>query len=61
MKKSVSVELPGKIAFTSSMANKFGKIDFDDLNREKSSYWNPLKDYYSNTKLMVRILIKFIF
>ena len=58
MKKSVSAELPGKIAFTSSKLNDIGEIDFDNLNLEKGAYWNPLKSY-GNTKLMVRILIKF--
>ena len=58
MKKSVSAELPGKIAFTSSKVNDVGEIDFDNLNLEKGAYWNPLKSY-GNTKLMVRILIKF--
>ncbi|GBC02585.1 hypothetical protein RclHR1_00470015 [Rhizophagus clarus] len=51
MKKSVSAELPGKIALTSSRANFFGEIDFDNLNLEKGAYWNPLKGY-GNTKLM---------
>jgi hypothetical protein len=55
MKKSVSDELPGKIAFTSSKANKFGEIDFDNLNLEKGTYWNPLKAY-GNTKLMVKLI-----
>jgi hypothetical protein len=56
MKKSVSAELPGKIVFTSSLANLFGEIDFDNLNLEKGGYSNPLKAY-ANTKLMVRILV----
>ena len=56
MKKSVSAELPGKIALTSSGANYSGEIDFDNLNLEKGAYWNPLKSY-ANTKLMVRISI----
>ncbi|GBB96414.1 hypothetical protein RclHR1_02750006 [Rhizophagus clarus] len=51
MKKSVSAELPGKIAFTTSKAYKLGEIDFDNLNLEKGAYWNPLKAY-GNTKLM---------
>jgi hypothetical protein len=52
MKKSVSAELPGKIAFTSSTFQTMGEIDFDNLNLEKGAYWNPFKAY-SNTKLMV--------
>jgi hypothetical protein len=56
IKESVSAELPGKIAFTSSSAHFNGEIDFDNLNLEKhSSYWNPVKGNYANTKLMVRI------
>jgi len=51
IKKSVSAELPGKIAFTSSKNQEFGVIDFDNLNLEKGAYWNPLK-CYANTKLM---------
>ncbi|CAB4485507.1 uncharacterized protein OCT59_001106 [Rhizophagus irregularis] len=44
IKKSVSAELPGKIAFTSSSVHFNGEIDFDNLNLEKhSSYWNPVK------------------
>ncbi|CAB4485508.1 NAD(P)-binding protein [Rhizophagus irregularis] len=35
IKKSVSAELPGKIAFTSSGTQRYGKIDFDNLNLEK--------------------------
>ena len=54
IKKSVSAELPGKIALTSSEANQFGEIDFDNLNLEKGNYWNPIKAY-GNTKLMVII------
>ncbi|RIA80794.1 hypothetical protein C1645_881958 [Glomus cerebriforme] len=57
MKKSVSTELPGKIAFTSSVANIFGEINFDNLNLEKGAYWNPLKAY-ANTKLMNVITAK---
>jgi hypothetical protein len=57
MKKSVSAALPGKIVITSSRANNFGEIDFDNLNLEKGAYWNPLKGY-ANTKLMVRFPIK---
>jgi hypothetical protein len=57
IKKSVSAELPGKIALTSSRANNFGEIDFDNLNLEKGAYWNPLKGY-ANTKLMVGFLNK---
>ena len=56
IKKSVSAELPGKIALTSSGANYIGEIDFENLNLEKGAYWNPLKGY-ANTKLMVRISI----
>ncbi|GBB96412.1 hypothetical protein RclHR1_02750004 [Rhizophagus clarus] len=51
MKKSISADLPGKIAFTSSKNQEFGEIDFDNLNLEKGAYWNPLKGY-ANTKLM---------
>ncbi|GBB96413.1 hypothetical protein RclHR1_02750005 [Rhizophagus clarus] len=51
MKKSISADLPGKIAFTSSKSQEFGEIDFDNLNLEKGVYWNPLKGY-ANTKLM---------
>ncbi|CAG8454436.1 17036_t:CDS:2 [Rhizophagus irregularis] len=43
MKRSVSAELPGKIAFTTSVANQFGEIDFDNLNLEKNNYWHPFK------------------
>ena len=57
IKKSVSVQLPGKIVFTSSDSQEFGEIDFDNLNLEKGAYWNPIKSY-GNTKLMVRISIK---
>ncbi|RIA80801.1 hypothetical protein C1645_729957 [Glomus cerebriforme] len=57
MKKSVSAELPGKIAFTNSEANQFGELDFDNLNLEKGAYWNPLKGY-GNTKLMGVIISK---
>ncbi|RIA80800.1 hypothetical protein C1645_810307 [Glomus cerebriforme] len=57
VKKSVSAELPGKIAFTSSDANRFGELDFDNLNLEKGAYWNPLKGY-ANTKLMNIIIAK---
>ena len=60
MKKSVSAELPGKIAFTSSELQSFGEIDFDNLNLEKGAYLNPLKGY-ANTKLMVRFRLKFIY
>jgi hypothetical protein len=56
IKKSVSAELPGKIAFTSSGAQRRGIIDFDNLNLEKGAYLRPLQGY-SNTKLMVRISI----
>jgi hypothetical protein len=59
IKKYVSAELPGKIAFTSSKAQESGEINFDNLNLEKGNYWNPYKSY-GNTKLMVRILIKII-
>jgi hypothetical protein len=52
IKKSVSAELPGKIALTSSALQAMGEIDFDNLNLEKGAYWNPLQAY-SNTKLMV--------
>ncbi|CAB5368719.1 unnamed protein product [Rhizophagus irregularis] len=59
IKKSVSAELPGKIAFTSSSAHFNGEIDFDNLNLEKhSSYWNPVKGNYANTKLMNVIVAK---
>ncbi|CAB4435165.1 unnamed protein product [Rhizophagus irregularis] len=57
MKKSVSAELPGKIVLTSSRANNFGEIDFDNLNLEKGAYWNPLKGY-ANTKLMNILICK---
>ncbi|CAB4485491.1 unnamed protein product [Rhizophagus irregularis] len=57
MKKSVSAELPGKIALTSSEANKFGEIDFDNLNLEKGSYLNPFQAY-GNTKLMNVLVTK---
>ncbi|PKK76312.1 retinol dehydrogenase 12-like protein [Rhizophagus irregularis] len=57
IKKSVSAELPGKIALTSSEANQFGEIDFDNLNLEKGNYWNPIKSY-GNTKLMKVIVAK---
>ncbi|PKC56035.1 NAD(P)-binding protein [Rhizophagus irregularis] len=57
IKKSVSAELPGKIALTSSGANYFGEIDFDNLNLEKGNYWNFLKSY-GNTKLMNIIVAK---
>ncbi|GBC07146.1 hypothetical protein RclHR1_07290008 [Rhizophagus clarus] len=57
MKKSVSAELPGKIALTSSEANKLGVIDFDNLNLEKGAYWVPFKTY-GNTKLMSVIITK---
>ncbi|PKY53130.1 retinol dehydrogenase 12-like protein [Rhizophagus irregularis] len=57
IKKSVSAELPGKIALTSSAANYFGEIDFDNLNLEKGNYWNFLKAY-GNTKLMNVIIAK---
>ena len=60
MKKSVSAELPGKIAFTSSKANNRGEIDFNNLNLEKGTYWNPIKSY-GNTKLMVRVLFVCIY
>ncbi|PKC54738.1 hypothetical protein RhiirA1_505707 [Rhizophagus irregularis] len=53
----VSAELPGKIALTSSGANYFGEIDFDNLNLEKGNYWNFLKSY-GNTKLMNIIVAK---
>ncbi|PKY55931.1 NAD(P)-binding protein [Rhizophagus irregularis] len=59
IKESVSAELPGKIAFTSSSAHFNGEIDFDNLNLEKhSSYWNPVKGNYANTKLMNVIVAK---
>ncbi|GBC07150.1 hypothetical protein RclHR1_07290012 [Rhizophagus clarus] len=54
MKKSVSAELSGKVAFTSSISNQFGEIDFDNLNLEKNNYWHPFKGY-GNSKLMVDI------
>ncbi|GBB90676.1 hypothetical protein RclHR1_17700001 [Rhizophagus clarus] len=57
IKKSVSAELPGKIALTSSEGNKFGEIDFDNLNLEKNNYWIPFKGY-GNTKLMNVIIAK---
>ncbi|GBB92628.1 hypothetical protein RclHR1_20350003 [Rhizophagus clarus] len=57
IKKSVSAELPGKIALTSSEANQFGEIDFDNLNLEKGDYFNPIKAY-ANTKLMNVIVAK---
>ncbi|CAB4373821.1 unnamed protein product [Rhizophagus irregularis] len=57
MKKSVSAELPGKIALLSSNVHKVGEIDFDNLNLEKGAYWNPLKSY-GNTKLMNVIIAK---
>ncbi|RGB43027.1 hypothetical protein C1646_750237 [Rhizophagus diaphanus] len=57
MKKSVSAELPGKIALTSSEVNKFGEIDFDNLNLEKGSYLNPFQAY-GNTKLMNVLVTK---
>ncbi|CAG8739743.1 22944_t:CDS:2 [Rhizophagus irregularis] len=57
IKKSVSAELPGKIALTSSELNYFGEIDFDNLNLEKGNYWNFLKSY-GNTKLMNIIVAK---
>ncbi|RIA80090.1 hypothetical protein C1645_717582 [Glomus cerebriforme] len=57
IKKSVSAELPGKIAFTSSAANKYGVIDFDNLNLEKGAYWNHFRAY-GNTKLMNVIIAK---
>jgi hypothetical protein len=55
MKKSVSAELPGKIAFTNSESQKDGVIDFDNLNLEKGAYLYPLQ-CYANTKLMVKNL-----
>ncbi|GBC13216.2 retinol dehydrogenase 12-like protein [Rhizophagus irregularis DAOM 181602=DAOM 197198] len=48
MKKSVSAKLPGKIVLTSSRANNFGEIDFDNLNLEKGVYLRDMQ----NTKLM---------
>jgi hypothetical protein len=54
IKKSVSAELPGKIAFTSSGIQRNGIIDFDNLNLEKGAYVSPLQGY-ANTKLMVRV------
>ncbi|RIA80797.1 hypothetical protein C1645_881960 [Glomus cerebriforme] len=57
IKNSVSAELPGKIAYTSSLANKFGEIDFENLNLEKGAYWHFLKGY-GNTKLMNVIIAK---
>ncbi|PKY27421.1 NAD(P)-binding protein [Rhizophagus irregularis] len=57
IKKSVSAELPGKIAFTSSGAQRKGIIDFDNLNLEKGAYLRPLQGY-SNTKLMNVIVAK---
>ncbi|RIA80798.1 hypothetical protein C1645_585732 [Glomus cerebriforme] len=57
IKKSVSAELPGKIAFTSSATQKIGEIDFDNFNLEKGSYWNIFKAY-ANTKLMNVIIVK---
>ncbi|CAB4402766.1 unnamed protein product [Rhizophagus irregularis] len=57
MKRSVSAELPGKIAFTTSVSNQFGVIDFDNLNLEKNNSWHPFKGY-GNTKLMEIIISK---
>ncbi|RIA80795.1 hypothetical protein C1645_791819 [Glomus cerebriforme] len=57
IKKSVSVELPGKFAFTSSGFQRHGEIDFDNLNLEKGAYWNPFQSY-GNTKLMNVITAK---
>ncbi|POG59861.1 hypothetical protein GLOIN_2v1718662, partial [Rhizophagus irregularis DAOM 181602=DAOM 197198] len=54
MKKSVSAKLPGKIVLTSSRANNFGEIDFDNLNLEKGVYLRDMQ----NTKLMVKFPIK---
>jgi hypothetical protein len=59
MKKSVSAELPGKIAFTSSLGNKIGEIDFNNLNLEKGKYRIPFRSYGS-TKLMVGVPITVI-
>jgi hypothetical protein len=56
MKKSVSAELPGKIAFTSSSFQINGEIDFDNLNLEKGAYWRPFQAY-ANTKLMVKYFL----
>jgi hypothetical protein len=56
IKKSVSAELPGNIAFTSSETQRYGLIDFDNLNLEKGAYLKPLQGY-ANTKLMVSISI----
>jgi retinol dehydrogenase-13 len=60
IKKSASVELPGKIAFTSSRSQGYGEIDFDNLNLEKGAYWYPLKAY-GNTKLMVKFCLSYLF
>ncbi|CAB4402755.1 unnamed protein product [Rhizophagus irregularis] len=57
IKKSVSAELPGKIAFTSSGTQRYGKIDFDNLNLEKGAYFGPFQGY-ANTKLMNIIVTK---
>jgi hypothetical protein len=57
IKKSVSTQLPGKIAFTSSSTQGSGKIDFENLNLEKG-YYLLNTQAYANTKLMVRITIK---
>ncbi|PKY57287.1 hypothetical protein RhiirA4_549589 [Rhizophagus irregularis] len=54
MKKSVSAELPGKIVLTSSRANNFGEIDFDNLNLEKGVYLRDMQ----NTKLMNILICK---
>ncbi|CAB4373829.1 unnamed protein product [Rhizophagus irregularis] len=57
IKKSVSAELPGKIAFTSSGTQRYGKIDFDNSNLEKGAYFGPFQGY-ANTKLMNIIVTK---
>ncbi|CAB4486596.1 hypothetical protein RhiirA5_397205 [Rhizophagus irregularis] len=54
MKKSVSAKLPGKIVLTSSRANNFGEIDFDNLNLEKGVYLRDMQ----NTKLMNILICK---
>ncbi|CAG8684297.1 35826_t:CDS:2 [Racocetra persica] len=49
IKNSATPESPCKITHTSSMAARYGKIDFDNLQGEKSSSFLEL---YSNAKLM---------
>ncbi|CAG8797289.1 18505_t:CDS:2, partial [Gigaspora margarita] len=50
IKNSATPESPCKIIHTSSIAQKPGKIDFDNLNGEKSC---SLMELYANAKLMV--------